>query len=51
MTQEELAERIGTQKANITRLENPNLGKSLPMLKKIAEALDCRLVIKLEPNS
>jgi ribosome-binding protein aMBF1 (putative translation factor) len=51
MSQEQLAEKIGTQTANIARLENPNFGKSLPMLKKIAEALDCRLVIKLEPNS
>lgn len=51
MTQEQLAEKIGTQQTSIARLENPNYGKSLPMLKKIAQALDCRLVIRLEPNS
>lgn len=52
MTQEQLAEKIGTQKASIARLENPNYGKSLlPTLKKVAQALDCRLVIRLEPNS
>lgn len=51
MTQEQLAEKIGAQKTSIARLENPNYEKSLPMLKKIAQALDCRLVIRLEPDS
>jgi len=51
ITQEQLAEKIGAQKTSIARLENPNYVKSLPMLKKIAQALDCRLVIRLEPNS
>ena len=51
MTQEQLAEKIGAQKTSIARLENPNYVKSLPMLKKIAQALDCRLVVRLEPNS
>ena len=51
MTQEQLAEKIGAQKTSIARLENPNYVKSLPMIKKIAQALDCRLVIRLEPKS
>ena len=51
ITQEQLAEKIGAQKTSIARLENPNYVKSLPMLKKIAQALDFRLVIRLEPNS
>ncbi|MBC8230220.1 helix-turn-helix transcriptional regulator [bacterium] len=51
MTQEQLAEKIGAQKTSIVRLENPNYVKSLPMIKKIAQALDCRLVIRLEPKS
>jgi len=51
MTQEQLAEKIGAQKTSIARLENPNYVKSLPMLKKIAQALDFRLVIRLEPYS
>ena len=51
MTQEQLAQRVGTTQSVIARLENPAYGKaSISMLKKIADALDCQLVIKLEPK-
>ena len=51
MTQEQLAQRVGTTQSVIARLENPTYGKaSISMLKKIADALNCQLVIKLEPK-
>ncbi|MBC8458468.1 MAG: helix-turn-helix transcriptional regulator [Deltaproteobacteria bacterium] len=51
MTQEQLAQRVGTTRAVIARIENPAYGKaSINMLKSIADALNCQLVVKLEPN-
>ncbi len=51
MTQEQLAQRVGTTLSTIARLENPAYGKaSISMLKKIADVLDCQLVVKLEPK-
>ncbi|MBM3237984.1 helix-turn-helix transcriptional regulator [Candidatus Poribacteria bacterium] len=51
MTQEQLAQKVGITQSAIARLENPAYGKaSISMLKKIADALDCRLVVKLEPK-
>lgn len=49
LTQAELAERIGTQRSAIGRLENPNYnGHSLPMLQKVAAALGKRVVVTFE---
>ncbi len=49
MTQEQLAEKIGTKQPGIARLENRNYERaSVGMLRKIAEALDARLVIRLD---
>ncbi|MBI4595124.1 MAG: helix-turn-helix transcriptional regulator [Candidatus Tectomicrobia bacterium] len=49
ITQEELAQKIGTKQSVISRLEQGGFGKAtLSTLKKIAEALDTKLVIKLE---
>lgn len=51
ITQEELAKRIGTKGSSISRVESPGYGKvSLAMLKKIADALNCKLEIKLIPK-
>lgn len=51
MTQEQLAQKIGTKQPGIARLESRNYGRaSISMLKKIAEALDAQLVIRLEPK-
>lgn len=51
LTQAQLAERVGTVQSAIARLENPNYEKaSLSILRKIANALDARLVIRLEPK-
>jgi transcriptional regulator with XRE-family HTH domain len=49
MTQQQLAEAIGTQQAGISRIENVNYsGWNIRTLKKIARALSCRLHISFE---
>jgi DNA-binding XRE family transcriptional regulator len=50
LTQKELADRVGTSKSAICRLENADYeGHSLSMLKRIAEALDKRVEIRFLP--
>lgn len=50
LTQEELAERVGTTQSVIARLENDSYtGHSLKMLRRVAHALDATLVIDFEP--
>jgi DNA-binding XRE family transcriptional regulator len=50
LTQQELADRVGTSKSAICRLEDADYeGHSLSMLKRIAEALDKRLEIRFLP--
>ncbi len=50
LTQQQLAERVGTSKSAICRLEDADYeGHSLSMLKRIAEALDKRLEIRFIP--
>ena len=50
LTQQELADRIGTSKSAICRLEDADYeGHSLSMLKRIAEALDKRVEIRFVP--
>ena len=49
VTQEELAKRIGTKQPALSRLERGGFGKAtVETLKKIADALDMRLVVKLQ---
>ena len=49
ITQEELAKRIGTKQPALSRLERGSFTKAtLETLKKIADALDMRLVVKLQ---
>ena len=49
MSQAELARRIGTKQSVISRLERGAFSKaSLETIKKVADVLDKRLVIKLE---
>jgi predicted transcriptional regulator len=49
-TQQELAERVGTSKSAICRLEDADYdGHSLSMLKRIAEALDKCVEIRFLP--
>jgi ribosome-binding protein aMBF1 (putative translation factor) len=49
ITQEELAKKIGTKQPALSRLERGGFKKAtVETLNKIAEALDARLVIKLQ---
>jgi len=48
MTQEELARAVNTQQASIARMESGSYLPSLSMIKKIADALDADLEIKLK---
>jgi ribosome-binding protein aMBF1 (putative translation factor) len=51
LTQKALAERIGTTQSVISRLEDADYeGHSLDMLTRIAEALNQRLILQVEPN-
>ena len=52
LTQEAVAERMGTTKSAISRLEAAGKhAPSLTTLKKYARAVGCRLEIKLVPNA
>jgi transcriptional regulator with XRE-family HTH domain len=47
LTQTQLAERCGTQQSVISRIEDADYyGHSLSLLKRIAEALDCKLRVE-----
>lgn len=48
MTQKELAERMGTAQANISRFESGNYNPSLSFLQKMAESLGKSLRISFE---
>ena len=49
LSQRELAEKIGTKQPVISRLESGNARPSLTLLDRVAEALDARVVVRLEP--
>ena len=48
MTQKELAERMGTAQANISRFESGTYNPSLAFLKKMADCLGKKLTISLD---
>ena len=51
ITQAELAEKMGTKQSAISRFEHSGFAKaSVETLKKMADALDSRLVVKLQPK-
>ena len=51
LTQRELAERIGTTQSVVARLEDADYeGHSLRMLRRIAEALDAHVTVRLVPH-
>lgn len=51
LTQEELAEKIGTRQPALSRLERGGFrNASVDTLRKIADVLGARLVIKLQPK-
>jgi transcriptional regulator with XRE-family HTH domain len=49
-SQSELARRIGTRQANISRIESGLANPTLKFLQKLAQALDTELVIRLQPQ-
>jgi len=51
LTQEELAKRIGTKQPALSRLERGAFKKAtVETLSRVADALDAKLVIKLQPR-
>jgi len=50
MTQAEIAKKAGTKQPVISRLEGACGSPSLSLIKRIAKALDVRLVFRLEPR-
>lgn len=50
LTQQQLAERVGTQQPSIARIESGKRKASIAMLDKIAQALDAELVVSLRPR-
>ena len=50
MTQEELAKRMGTGQAVISRLENANASPSLSLIKRLANALNLKVELKFTPR-
>ena len=50
LTQTELAEMVDTKQPSIARLESGRRDPSLSFLRRIAEALDCRLEVRLVPH-
>jgi len=50
LTQEQLAKAINTKQASIARLESGVRLPSLSMVRKVADALDADVVIKLKPR-
>lgn len=52
LTQQQLAELIGTRQSTIARLEDADYrGHSLTLLRRIAEALDQRLEVRFVPKA
>ena len=52
LTQTELAARVGTSQQTISRLENPDYrGHSLRTLRRIADALDARVEVRIVPRN
>jgi transcriptional regulator with XRE-family HTH domain len=49
LTQEQLAELVGTKQSSIARLEQGKAPPSLSFLRKVANALDARVEVRLTP--
>lgn len=50
ISQEDLARRMGTGQAVISRLENANASPSLSLIKRLAHALDLKVELKFTPR-
>ena len=51
MTQGELARKVGTGQAVISRLEGMNAKPSISLLKRVADALETPIKITIKPSS
>ena len=51
LSQTELAELVGTTQSSIARLESGGRPPRIDTLRRIAEALDCELVVTLRPRT
>jgi len=51
MTQEELAKKVGTGQAVISRLEGMNARPSITLLKRISDALETPIKITIKPSN
>jgi transcriptional regulator with XRE-family HTH domain len=51
LTQAELARKIGTKKPAISRIESPGYQASIATLRKVADATDSELQIRIVPKS
>lgn len=49
LTQQQLAELVGTQQPNIARLESGRVQPTLPFLRKVVEAMGGRLEVRVIP--
>jgi transcriptional regulator with XRE-family HTH domain len=50
LTQKQLAEMVGTRQPSIARMENDNNIPSLSFLKRIADALNARIELRVIPE-
>jgi transcriptional regulator with XRE-family HTH domain len=50
LTQEQLAERVGTKQPSIARLESGKGESKLSFLRRVAEALDARIEVRVVPT-
>lgn len=50
MTQKELADKIGTRQANISRFESGKISPSIDFLSKLAQAFNMKVDIKFKAN-
>ena len=50
MSQKELAKKLGLDQSDVSKIERGVSNISLKTLRKIADALDCNVVVKLEPK-
>ena len=48
LTQEQLAEKVGTKQSAIARLESGNSNPSLELLEKITKAVDSELLVQIK---
>ncbi|HOR01110.1 MAG TPA: helix-turn-helix domain-containing protein [Anaerolineae bacterium] len=49
LTQQQLAELVGTKQPNIARLEGGKVQPTLPFLRRVVEAMGGRLEVKITP--